>query len=354
MVGNPLVQHWGNNDDAFHDAAAQFVQIYAPNPKCTKATVAGHEAYECGLAGAKLLGTSVSGTAAFVRGGGHVYPVFCVAKTESAARDTLNNPRAGYDAKVYAKETVEREDRDVRAAWKKCDAVLQSISINPAMGQVSGSASAPVAPQAAPAANVARAGDPGAPASLAQVAQQLHQAPGAPVPAVTPMPVPAVENPVPSGMKVHPFTYCKGRDCFNASIYVPSEAQLVNSDCKQYAFEMKVAGAPFLLLAGSSDGCAGRSANDPNQVRWNQLVLPETMRAPGTSSMVSSMGATLDGKPAVITTMKFKAGMADWMGRRAEVDTNGAQVVVGCMAPRDHFPDGDAICAALIQSLRLP
>jgi hypothetical protein len=111
-----------------------------------------------------------------------------------------------------------------------------------------------------------------------------------------------------------------------------------------------------MLLAGTggADSCAGRSANDPSLVRWNQFAAPETALAPGGSSLISSQQDRLDGKPAVITTMGFKKGMADWIGKRAEVENNGVRLVVGCMAPREHFADGDAICSTLIGSLRLP
>jgi hypothetical protein len=52
--------------------------------------------------------------------------------------------------------------------------------------------------------------------------------------------------------------------------------------------------------------------------------------------------------------MRFKKGLADWIGKRAEVENNGAQLVVGCMAPKETFADGDTICSGLIESLRLP
>src|SRR5208282_2651768 len=36
LVGAPIVAHFGNNDDAFHDAATQFVHVYAQSANCTK------------------------------------------------------------------------------------------------------------------------------------------------------------------------------------------------------------------------------------------------------------------------------------------------------------------------------
>jgi len=121
-------------------------------------------------------------------------------------------------------------------------------------------------------------------------------------------------------------------------------------------FETKVDGQRFLLLAGQSGagGCDERPANDPDPVRWHQLVDPENLRAPGTASTISSLQATLAEYPAVITTLRFRKGTSDWMAKRADVDINGIPLVVGCMAPRDHFPNGEELCSALLDSLRLP
>ena len=162
---------------------------------------------------------------------------------------------------------------------------------------------------------------------------------------------------MPAGFKVQPFNYCASeRECWNASIVVPTDAKLVSSDCKQFVFEMKVQESPFLLLAGPTggEGCGNRSNSDTNQVRWNELADPENRRAPGTFHMISSQQATLDGKPAIITQIGFRKGLTEWMGKRAEIESNGVPLVVGCMAPRDHFADGDSICSGLIESLQLP
>lgn len=335
LVGNPLVDHWGDSDDAFHEAAVRFAKIYAPTSVCSKTSVANHAAYQCSLAGARLVDTSVSGNAVFVKAAGHIYPVFCVARTESSARDTLNNPNASYNLKADAKIQVEREDKDVRTAWQKCEPVLQSLQIREGVHAAQ--------TNSRPAGGPANAG--AVPSSIAQTVQT------APVASEKPA------DSVPDGTKAYPFTYCKSlRECFNASVYIPSDAKLVSSDCKQYVFETKIQGSPFLLMAGTSggEGCPGRSPNDPNQVAWNQLVLPETQRAPGTYSTISSLQASVDGKTALLTVIGFRKGLSEWQGKRIELESNGVPLVVGCMAPKEHFADGEATCSALINSLRLP
>ncbi len=337
LLGTPLVVHFDDSDAAFRDEALKFSHVYSDEVTCTKATVATHRAYQCSMAIGTLLGKQVTGAAALIRAGQNVYPVFCGTSADSNARDTLNRGGINWETRRDAEIRVATEHDDILSLMKKCDTVFQSIVL-------------PEGPSARKAANpnVATAA-PVVPPSVAAAAVKK---------AVAPAPAPQQSTDgVPAGYKVHAFTYCKTqRDCFDASVLVPTGAKLLSSDCKQYIFELKLQDQPYLLLAGtgSGEGCGKRSSSDPNNVRWNDLVALESERAPGTSSTVSSLQATVDGKNAVITTMKFKSGLAFWMGKRAEVETNGVSIVVGCMGPREHFPDNEQVCSALIDSLRLP
>ncbi len=330
LVGTPVVDRWAGSDAAFEEAATRFARLYAQSSNCTKTSIASHDAYQCSLAAASLLSQQVSGNAVFVRAAGYMYPVLCVAPTESSARDTLNNARSNSAAKGSARQSLDHEENDVRSVWKKCESVFQSIHIR--------EGATPDAPVVSVSSSVPSSGPPAAsPQSDKAAAAMLHST-------------------VPAGFKVQAFNYCKSRtQCWDASVLVPAEAKLVSSDCKQYVFEMKVQGSPFLLLLGpAGESCDGRKASDPSQVRWKQLVDPETARDPGTSSLIGSQQMTLDGKSALISQMRFKNGVVSWISKRADVETNGSQIVVGCLAPTETFADGDSICSRLIDSLRLP
>jgi hypothetical protein len=376
LAGNSLVFPWGNSDAAFLGSAEQFAHMYADSSNCTKTTVGSHAAYQCSLSGAKLLGHSVSGNVTLVRGSKGIFPVLCAAYTDSRARDLYNDPHSNYATKRWALEVMQHEDQDVRAVWHTCEAVLESIRLtedgkpasaqaasaqNGSTAQSNGRATPKLRPaQSAQSAVPAGGPEPSAPASLAEIASGLHQAPVRAAKAEpAPTPTPANEARIaPAGFKVHSFTYCTNdtQPCRSASVFVPADATLLCSDCKQYVFEAKVNGEPFLLLAGvgGPTSCARTTANGPDMVRWNQLAEPESARAPGTASTVSSLQTKLDGKPATLTQLKFRKGMDEWLGKRADVESNGIPLVVGCMAPKDRFPSGDAICSTLIDSLRLP
>ncbi|HET6179793.1 MAG TPA: hypothetical protein VFE61_22920 [Candidatus Sulfotelmatobacter sp.] len=354
LVGTPIVTHWENSDAAFQDAATQFSRLYAQTTQCTKTTVADHAAFKCGMAAATLLGRQMGGNAVFVRGSGTIYPVLCLAPTDSGARDTLNNPRASYQDKLAARDTLAREEQDVRSVWQKCDTVFSSIHVKPGMGKQAEAKSGNNSDTTANASGTDSASS-GAPGSLADVARRLKQDPSqaAVVAAPAPAASPQAQTTVPAGFKIHAFQYCSGpRQCWNGSVLVPVDAKLVSSDCNKYVFEVKVQGTPFLLMAGSAGAECGTGGPDP--VSWNQLADPESKRAPGTYSTISSQVAKIDDKAATITTLSFRKGLTDWMGERAEVENNGVPLVVGCIAPRDRFADGDAVCSALIGSLRLP
>ena len=331
LVGTPVVDRWAHSDAAFEEAAAQFAHLYAQSSNCNKTTIANHDAYQCSLAAANLLSQQVSGNAVFVRASGYMYPLLCVAPTESSARDTLNNARTNSAAKGWARQSLDREEDDVRNVWKKCESVFQSIHIREG------------ATPEAPVVSVSSASSPSSAPSAA---------PAEPDKAAAAM----LHSTVPAGFKMQAFNYCKTHtQCWDASVLLPAEAKLVSSDCKQYVFEMKVQGSPFLLLMGpAGESCDGRKASDPSQVRWKQLVDSETARDPGTSSLIGSQQIKLDGKPALITQMRFKNGVVSWISKRADVETNGSQVVVGCLAPTETFADGDPVCSKLIDSLRLP
>jgi hypothetical protein len=373
LLGTPIVAHFENDDNAFQDAASHFAHLYAQSASCTKATVASHSAFQCGMAAATLLGQHVAGNAVFVRNAGNIYPVFCLAPSDSHTRDWMNNTNNTV-VKSWGNKSLQSEDDDFKNVLQKCDTVFQSIRIAQVSaaqdktadsGKTRSSAAkstitAQTTPDSGKDANassseIARTGSP---TSLAEIAHGLRQ-PGNPQAAQTSpsSETPPAQSSVPAGFKAQPFTYCKSqRDCWDASVLVPSDAQLVSSDCKQYVFETKVQGVPFLLMAGpaGADACANRNKTDASQARWNELAESESTRAPGTFNTISSQQATIDGKPAVITQIGFRKGTTSWMGKRAELENNGVPLVVGCMAPRDHFADGDAICSRLIESLQLP
>lgn len=371
LLGTAIVDHFPSNDVFLQDTATQLTRLYSESAKCSKTTTANHGASQCGLAAATLLGQRVSGNAVFVRALGNIYPVFCVTATDSRAREILNNPHSNYREKAWARESLAREDEDVRNVWQKCESVFQSIRFSEraaseptrADSSKAGTNAAKPAEQttgvdAGKAGVAGGAANTGGGASLADIARQLHESPGAEVnaPVQPPVNTAPAENAIPDGFKAQAFNYCKNpTQCWDASVLVPADAHLVSSDCKQYVFEIKVHGTPFLLLAGSAGtGSCGRGANDAGQVRWKQLVDPESARGPGTSSTISSQQMRLDGKSAIITKIKFRKGLDEWIAKRAEVDSNGGQLVVGCMALRDTFAEGDVICSGLIESLRLP
>jgi hypothetical protein len=365
LVGNPVVLSTASDDEAFRDMASKFARIYAQSATCTQASVENRKAYQCGLAGAKLLGHSVSGNAVFVRGQSNIVPVFCVAFTDSRARDVLNDPYSSSSMKQWARDVLAHEDEGVRSTWHACESVLKSIHLKEE-GETSTAKTGKAGRTPSKAASGDQAqGDPGNDddaAPLADVARRLH---GDPVP-VAQEQIPQDNNTdpdaPPEGFKVHYFTYCKGKsqECWDAQVFVPWDAKLLSSSCTQYVYETKVSGQPFLLLVGQdgSAGCEEHQTSGPDPVRWHQLVDPENLRAPGSASIISSLEGTLAGYPGLITTLRFrkttKDGTTDWMAKRGDLEIDGVKLVVGCMGPREHFEKGDELCSTLLDSFRLP
>jgi len=344
LVGTPFLLPPGAPEEAFHDAATHFSTMYTRNATCSQAS-GNRNVYECSLAVAELNGMRVSGNAWLMRSGNTVYPVLCAAPSDSNNRDWVNNAR-NY-SKENAREALDREEQDVRAVWQKCDTAFQSIRLKE--GKAAAAAAQPGAASGpATTSSNANGPTPGA-ADAAQSPKQTSAQAAATLSNQQ-------TSTVPAGFKIHAFNYCINRnECWDASVLVPVDAQLVSSTCKQYIFEKKIQGSVFLLLAGVAGGdCDGRGGDGADPVRWHQLIDSESKRAPGTYNTISSQTAKVEGKPAIITTMSFRKGLDAWMGKRVEVESNGVPLVVGCLAPRDHFDDGDAICSTLIASLLLP
>lgn len=332
MLGS-AIPFQGQSDSALEEAAAHFARTYSPSSKCEKASSGNYSSYQCGLTPAHLLGQRVSGTAWFVVGASSLYPVLCVST------DHPHNTAAGTQK---ASDPHPSDNDELSAeAHQKCDVIFQSIQLNQN-----------VSPQ--PALSASKRSD-ASPQPIAAVHADSSQN-AAPQPE-TNAPTNVVSgNTIPAGSKVARFQYCvSALQCWDASVLIPSDAQLLSSSCKQYVYSSKIQGNEFLLMAGPADPqCSGASANTTDLVRWKQLVDPESKRAPGTYSTISSQTTTQDGKPGIITTLSFRKGLDDWMGKRIEIESNGVPLVVGCMAPRDHFADGDAMCSALIGSFQLP
>ncbi len=219
LLGTPIVAHFENNDAAFQDAATQFSHLYAQSASCTKATVANHNAYQCGMAAATLLGQHVAGNAVFVRSSGNIYPVFCLAPSDSHTRDWMNDTNNAV-VKSWGAKSLQREDDDFKSVLQKCDTVFQSIRIAEGVSaqKVMAGSNTPGTNAAAgntkqSAAGGAGTGNTGGASSLAEIAGGLHQPGNAPVAqsAPTPASAPASESPVPAGFKAQPFTYCKSQ-----------------------------------------------------------------------------------------------------------------------------------------------
>jgi len=232
--------------------------------------------------------------------------------------------------------------------------VLKPEAVQQQPAQTASPTATAATPSRAGSAQTATASAAGPASTL--VASTIPQPRPQPAPAAPPALTEPAQASVPAGYKLYPFQYCSSsQKCWDASVLVPSNAQLVSSDCQRAVFEAKAQATTVLLLAGlAKSECDGHGAAGPSLVRWKQLADPENDRAPGTYSTISSQTTKLSGKPAIITTLGFRTGMTQWMGKRIEVESNGVPLVVGCLAERDHFDDGDAVCSMLIGSLQLP
>ena len=138
-------------------------------------------------------------------------------------------------------------------------------------------------------------------------------------------------------------------------MFVPHNAVQVSQYPSELVYEVPLGDSKVRLFAGPAGigGCC-RNSNDPELIRWEEMNDPEGWVARGRVRAVRHEEATVAGKPGILTHFEISRDGIIWVGARANVESHGVVILVGCMAPQAHFADADQTCSGLIDSLRLP
>jgi len=160
---------------------------------------------------------------------------------------------------------------------------------------------------------------------------------------------------LPAGFQSFAIQYCVNpQTCSEASVVIPENAEVVSRVNGQHVFKIMLNGEAAMLYAGPADVNAPyRSMTDPDFVRMRNLA-----NANGGSHEkadgVSTQDVNLEGKHGVITRFRYQREEKTWwIGERALVETDEAQFLTACTAPEENFPAAEALCATLMNSLRL-
>jgi hypothetical protein len=123
----------------------------------------------------------------------------------------------------------------------------------------------------------------------------------------------------------------------------------------QHIFKAALDGGAVMLYAGPADvGAPYRSMTDPDYIRMRDLANFNGWSREKPDA-VSTQELTIDGRPALMTRFRFQRYQKRWwIGERALIEDQGAQFLLGCAAPEEHFADAEGLCTTLVNSLRLP
>ena len=332
----------------------QLANLHGSYPNCSASKLGEHKAFRCSYNGSPyLLGHQVAGGMLFVLGSDRLYPVMCVSPDELNKPETSAQTRARFN--------------DESNTYKVCDQIVypsiqlkEDIVVHPAKiaegtPAKAGSEQAKAAPapaKAAPDTAVAAAG--GQAQSLGDVARQARQAPHA-------KPQAKLDNSegassAPAGFQSFSVQFCfNPQACGEAAVVIPEKAEVLSRANAQYVFKTVQNGSPVMLYAGLAmveprygqftDADFRRIRDIADAKGWSQEK-PDG---------VSTQEMTIEGLPALMTRFRYqREAKVWWIGERTLIDLDGAQFLVGCTAPEDHFADAEMLCTTLVNSLRFP
>jgi hypothetical protein len=190
--------------------------------------------------------------------------------------------------------------------------------------------------------------------SLAELARQTRQAPHDKAQAT----LDSAEGTTvaPPGFEPFVLQYCQNpQQCSEASVVIPEKAEVISRTNGQYIFKAALDGESLMLYAGPADVNAPyRSLTDPDYIRMRDLANANGWSREKPDS-VSTQDLTIEGRPALMARFRYQRDQKRWwIGERVLIDNQGKQFLLGCAAPEEHFADAEAVCTALVNSLRLP
>lgn len=357
----PIPSNLGDNDllNLVRGLASQ----HGKAAYCSAVKLGQRKAFRCAWNGAPyLLGHEVWGSMEFVVASNSLIPVMCVSPDEmqcltysNYGYQTCNNRYPTWAEVQKTKAAIETRFRDEITTAQMCDQIIypsiqlkEDIVVHPASIP---EGKATVAPRSIPEDRSVTVAPQGP--SLAELARQMRQAPHTKAQATLDN---AEGNSAPAGFQSFSLQYCLNpQQCSEASVVIPEKAEVVSRINGQHIFKTELGGEPVMLYAGPADVNAPyRSLTDPDYIRIRDLANSNGWSREKPDS-VSTQDLTIQSRPALMTRFRYQRDQKRWwIGERVLIENGGAQFLLGCAAPEEHFADAEALCTTLVNSLRLP
>jgi len=364
LAGNPIPIPDDMSDGHLEFVARELASRYGQSPHCSAIKLGQRKAFRCAWNGAPyLLGHEVWGSMEFVVASNSLIPVMCVSPDEMQCvtkdqygNHTCNNPNAPWADVQKTNAAMKTRFRDEATTLQMCDQIIypsiqlkEDIVVHPASIPAG---KAEVASGSVPEDRSVMA-TPAQGPSLAQLAREMRQAPHGKAQATLDN---AEGSSAPRGFQSFSLQYCVNpTQCSEAAIVIPEKAEVVSRVNGQHIFKAGLNGDAVMLYAGPADVNAPyRGLTDPDYIRMRDLANTNGWSRERPDS-VSTQDLTIEGRRALMTRFRYQRDQKKWwIGKRVLIEIPGAQFLLGCAAPEEHFADAELLCTTLVNSLRLP
>jgi hypothetical protein len=353
------------SDSDLMNRVRQLAGLHGGSAYCSEIKTGTRKAFRCSWSGNPyLLGRVVWGSMEVIAGSDRLIPVMCVSPDDmhvctvydTRGHNTCSDRNAG-----KSQAAIQAGIRDERTTFQVCEQIIypsiqlkEDIVVHPATIP-EGKTAKPAPVTTVSMAQESTLGEPEQQgASLADVARQIRQTPRSKAQA-------KLDNAegadvAPPGFEPFTLQYCQNPlQCQEASVIIPEKAEVVSRTNGQHIFKSTLNGDPVMLYAGPADVNAPyRSLTDPDYIRMRDLANSNGWSREKADG-VSTQELTIEGRPALMTRFRYQREEKTWwIGERALIQDQGAQFMVACTAPEQHFADVEALCTTLLNSLRLP
>jgi hypothetical protein len=348
ILGAPIAPHGGSTSIILHNAANDYFSDC--NVGGSVRPVNGHPAIFTSFSGCSL-GHSLLGQAVFVLADGYIVPLVC-GYPLSAEDLTPNTVQPG---KVYTKKAVDawqkKYDRQ-RLGMQACQVVFDSLQFRP-HGADWHPKTLVQTPEKAVVTNALLTSSPdqAGNASLGDLARAQRKK------AVVKPVVEDLKRPGAVGLQPYSFTYCREKECHEASILVPVQAT-ASAAGERYQFSIPVQDTKAVIEVGVG-GSSDSQIMDRDQIAkspyWPVSVAPAGYDSvPGTVETLGKEETELANNPARIFTFRVATPLGVLMGKQATVLAPARYLFIRCSSPERVFADIQPTCETVIRSLEIP
>ena len=379
LAGTPLPIPANLSDQDLSDTARQLAQAYSPSASCSAIKLGSHKVFRCSLSKASLLDREVTGSIEFVAANNSLIPVMCVSAddmrecvTHGARSQTCGgiHPTRAEVRRTKAAKLAQLHDQ--LASLQVCNQIIYpSIQVKedqfaedqlkedvvtrpPAIPEGKAARKEVAATAITEPENESATSGPSAPSppSLAELARQNRRASHGQAQAASDNA--EGKSAAPVGFQTFVLQYCRNpQQCSDASIIIPEKSEVVSRTNGQHIFKAALDGEPVMLYAGPADVNAPyRSLTDADYTRMRDLANSNGWSREKPDS-ISTEDLMIGGELALMTRFRFRRDQKHWwIGERVLLGAQGAQFLLGCAAPEEHFADAEILCTTLVNSLR--